>query len=73
MTEEDFVKLFAKSEGASPADRWGKNTLGGESMPGLSQGREEVNVAGAEVKGIMLSRTEKACGSFQSFMVGVAL
>lgn len=73
MTEEDFVKLFAKSEGASPADSWGKSTLGGESMLGLSQGREGVNVAGAEVKSIMLSRTEKAGGSFQHFVVGVAL
>ena len=46
MTKEDFVKLFAKSEEAS----WGKNTPGGESMPGLSQGREGVDVAGAEVR-----------------------
>ena len=29
MTEEDFVKMFAKSEGASHADSWGEKTLGG--------------------------------------------
>lgn len=50
MTKEDFVKLFAKREGASHVDRWGTSTRGGQSMPGLSRAREGINVAGAEVR-----------------------